>query len=145
MLKIGLASVRGRLAKRQAAGGRRGTIPAGEPKIQKIGVRHGVLGPCALGANLNLFALSVEGVSSLRSVSAAGLVSRHRSEFGTLEHSRFCTVPGRSSSNLWGSKVLAKSLKGASEPATAQKLAVSSHSQASEVASRPLADCKIAS
>ena len=35
MLKIGLASVRGRLAKRPAAGGRRGTIPAGGPKIQK--------------------------------------------------------------------------------------------------------------
>ena len=29
------------------------------------------------------FALSVEGVPSLRSVSATGLVSRHRSEFGT--------------------------------------------------------------
>ena len=37
MLKIGLASVRGRLAKRPSTGSRRGTIPAGGPKIQKLG------------------------------------------------------------------------------------------------------------
>ena len=52
-------------------------------------------------------------------VFATGLVSRHGSEFGTSQVCRFCNVRG--GSNLWGSKVLAKSLQAAlrgTQPAT---------------------------
>ena len=43
--EIGLSPVRGRVAERVAAGGRRGA----PSKSKKIGVRHGVLEPCVFG------------------------------------------------------------------------------------------------
>ena len=69
------------------------------------------LWPVPRRANLNVFALSVEGVPSLRSVLVTGLVSRHRSEFGTLEHCRFCTVRAGAQAIFGAQKCLQRALK----------------------------------
>ena len=93
--------------------------------------------------------LSGEGVPSPCSVSATGPVSRNAQEFGISQACRFCNVrAGLSSSNLWGSKVLAQSLQTALRGPPASNFAglrlTIQHSQASE-AFWQLAGLRIAS
>ena len=56
-------------------------------------------------------ALSVEGVPSLRSVSATSLVSRHWSEFGTSRACRFCNVQAGAQAIFGAQKCLQRASK----------------------------------
>ena len=61
-----------------------------ESQTQLVGADQHLNGPDnPLSALSAARPLSREGVPALHSVIATGLTSRHRSEFGTLEHCRF--------------------------------------------------------
>ena len=96
--------MRSRLAKRPAAGARRGAVLASEPKIQKIGVRHGVLGPGAFGCEMPAMLKSLFGAEiSLRTEVGSGgsaerglvILSFCHDLPGKRISVRFCSIFGR--------------------------------------------------